>query len=80
MKTRSSSDHHSCCSDNDGGYDEWSISYSNEDSHCSGGPCSDGSWEDDSFCDSYTRCYGDYDSDYDSTSSEQSVREYVHGL
>ena len=66
----SNSDHHSCCSDSDGGYDEWISSWSDEDSHYSSGPRSDGSWEGDSFFNSYTRGYGNCDSDYDSISSE----------
>ena len=44
----------------------------------SNGPCSDGSWEDDSSCDSHTRSNSDGDSVYGSTStsSEQSARGY----
>ena len=77
MRASSSSKHHSCCSDSNGGYDKWSNSWSGEGSYYSGGPHSDGSWEDDSFCDSHTRNDGDRDSVYDSTSSDQSVRGYM---
>ena len=79
MRASSNNDHRSCCSDSNGSYGEWSSNCSDEDSHhCSDGPRSNGSWEVDSFCDSYTRGYGNYDRDYDSTSSEQSVREYMN--
>ena len=77
MRASSSSDHHIGCSNRDDCNSKWSSSWSDEDSHYSGGPCSDGSWENNSFCDSYTRSYDNCDSDYDSISSEQSVREYM---
>ena len=76
-----SSDHHSCCNDNDSCSIEQSSSWSEEYSCYSGGPCSDGSWEDDSFCNSYTRSYGNGkgDSGYGNISTKQSVRAYkVH--
>ena len=76
-RASSSSDHHSYYSDNIGCFSEWSSSWSNEDSHYSSGPRGDGSWEGDSFCDGYPHSYGSCDSDYDSVSIEQSVREYM---
>jgi len=76
-RASSSSDYHSYGNGSDGRFSEWSSSWSNEDSHYSGGPRSDGSWEDGSFCDSYTHSHGNCDSDCDSTSTKQGLREYM---
>ena len=77
QRASSGSNRPSYGSDKDGYFSKWSSSWSDEDSYYSGGPRSDGSWEVDSFCDSYTCSNGNGDSDYDSTSSEQSVQGYM---
>ena len=78
IRARYSSDHHSYCSDNDGCYSERSISLDEKDSQYSGRPRSDSSREDDNFCGSYVHSYGSCDSDYDSISTKQRVREYIN--
>ena len=78
MRASSNSDHHSCCSDRNGCDSEMSISWDDENSQHSGGPCSDSSWEDDSFCGSYVHNCGSSDSSYDSICSKQRIQEYMN--
>ena len=77
MRTTSSSDQDSHCSDSGGGCSGRSLGWSDEDSHHNGGPRSNSSWEGDSICDSSVHSYSSCDSDCGSISTEQRVREYT---
>ena len=70
-------DHHSSCSHSGRCCSERTSS--DEGGHYSGGPCSDGSWEDDSLCDSYIQSYGSCDSDR-RQHQHRLERSWVHGL
>ena len=74
-RASSSSDYHSYCGNSNGCYKEKSSSWNDEDSHHSGGPRSDRSWENDSSCSSYVHSYGSCDRNYDSMSTKQNVCE-----